>query len=282
MNKDAEHLNIKKASGQTERFSEQKLRHSLEQARATPEEIETVTDNLYPKLYEEIHSQKIQQEAYKLLRRQSKDHAARYYLKKGIMELGPTGYPFEHLIGEIFKHQGYRVEVGITMQGACVTHEVDVVARKQHQIMLMECKYRNQAGANIDVKTPLYINSRFQDLLDNGLLKHSQDTFEGWIVTNSRFTDDAQTYGLCRGLNLLSWDFPQQHSLKDLIDRYGLYPLTCLNSLTHQEKQWLLEHNFVLAKDVYMEENLLRKAGVKQSRLRSVHAEGEKLCFATK
>ena len=197
-------VTVTKASGQIEPFSIKKLRHSFSRAKATPEEVNSIVETLLPKLYEGISTQKIYSKAFRLLTNHSKPHAARYYLKRGIMELGPSGFPFEIFIGELFKHQGFGVQVGKILQGKCVTHEIDVIAEKENQLNLMECKYRNQPGIALDVKTPLYINSRFEDVLGNKSLKYHEKIFTGWVVTNSRFTTDAIAYGNCKGMQLLS------------------------------------------------------------------------------
>jgi hypothetical protein len=269
---------VTKASGLKEPFSIKKLRNSLARAKATSEEINLITEALIPKLYQGISTKKIYSDAFRLLRNQSKPHAARYYLKKGIMELGPSGFPFEKFVGELFKHLGYSVQVGKIVQGKCITHEIDVIAEKEDELILMECKYRNQPGITVDVKTPLYIKSRFEDVLATGLLKNTEKKFAGWITTNAKFTTDAIDYGNCIGLNLLSWDYPCNKALKDLIDNAGLYPLTCLISLTRHEKQWLLEKDYVLVRDIYNNFKLLKKAGINEARLKSVYDEGLKLC----
>ncbi len=273
----AKEILVQKASGITEPFSIEKLRYSLSKSKASQEEVNSIIDALLPRLYQGISTNKIYSEAFRLLRSRSKSHAARYYLKKGIMELGPSGYPFEKFIGEIFKHQGYTVEVGIILEGKCVSHEVDVVGKKENELILVECKYHNQAGISVDVKTPLYIHSRFEDILANGALKKKGAVFTGWIATNSKFTSDAIDYGNCKNLKLLSWNYPTHKSLRDIIDKLRLYPLTCLTSLTRQEKQWLLAKNYVLVKDVYNDSKLLKSAGVSEPRLKAVLEEGEKI-----
>ena len=152
----AEAINVIKASGESEQFSLDKLKNSLTRAHASIEEINAITEALLPKLYEGITTKKIYSEAFRLLRGQSNIKAARYYLKKGLMDFGPTGFPFERFVGEIYKHLGYSVQVGTIIQGKCVTHEIDVIAEKNNEILFVECKYRNQAGFTVDVKTPLY------------------------------------------------------------------------------------------------------------------------------
>ena len=271
-------INVTKASGEVEPFSLEKLKNSLTRAHATNEEINTIIETIKPKLYENITTKKIYSEAFKLLRNKSKTKAARYYLKKGLMEFGPSGFPFEKYIGEVFKYKGYHVQVGKIIQGKCVNHEIDVIAEKKGEIAYAECKYRNQSGFTVDVKTPLYIFSRFQDVLDNGLIKDDKTVFSGWLITNTKFTDDALAYGNCKGLKMLSWNYPKNNSLKDIVDISGLYPLTCLTSLTKSEKQGLLEKGYVLASEIYQDEDILRSAGVKELRLKSVYEEGLNLC----
>ncbi|GEM_PF-5136963 len=89
---------------------------------------------------------------------------------------------------------------------------------------------------------------------------------------------DAIQYGKCKELKLLSWNYPLNNSLKDLIDKLALYPLTYLTTLTQLEKQWQLQNNFVLANNIYNNEDMLRKAEVKDLRLKYVLQEGLKMC----
>ena len=193
------------------------------------------------------------------------------------MELGPSGFPFEKFIIELFKHQGYSVEVGKILQGYCVSHEIDVIAVKETQLNLMECKYKNQQGVAVDVKAPLYIKSRFDDVLDNKSLGYNKKVFRGWVITNAKFTSDAIEFGNCKGMQLLAWDYPVNNSLKDWVDRSGLYPITCLTSLTRSEKQWLLDKGYILVKEIYNNQQLLLKAGIKDTRIKAVTDEGTKL-----
>lgn len=269
---------VTKSTGEKEPFSIKKLRRSLERAKADPEEIEQILALVTPKLYQGVSTKQIHSLAFRLLRKSSRPSAARYHLKKGIMELGPSGFPFEKFIAKIFEHQNYTTFTDQILKGKCVSHEIDVVARKQKEVVLVECKYRNTAGIAVDIKTPLYIHARFEDVLANSDFKKQFEKVNGWVATNAKFTTDAIAYGKCQNMNLLSWDYPIGNGLKDIIDNTGLYPLTCLTSLTKQEKQWLMARNYVLARDVYKNETLLSQAGVNAQRVASVAAEGSKLC----
>ena len=271
---------ITKASGEKAYFDEDKLRHSLSKAGAEDFQINEIISELVKELYDGISTKRIYHLAFDRLKNRSKHLAARYHLKQAIMELGPSGYPFEKFVGEILKYQGYSVEVGVIVKGKCVNHEVDVIALADHHHFMIECKYHNQRGIVCDVKIPLYINSRFKDVEAEWIKipGHANRTHQGWVVTNTKFTTDAIQYGNCSGLKLLGWDYPVKGSLKDLIDEFGLYPITCLTTLTRTEKQQLLDMKIVLCKEICNNAKLLSDLGMNEIKISKVMEEGQKLC----
>lgn len=273
-------IKITKANGEQVAFSPEKLKRSLLNSGASEDLADSIVNEIMPKLHMGISTKKIYRIAHRLLKDQSSKLAAKYHLKNGIMELGPSGYPFEKFIAEILKCQGYSVKVGETVKGKCVHHEIDVIAEKDHHHFMIECKYHNLPGTMSNVKIPLYILARFKDVeaMWQELPGHGEKFHQGWVVTNTRFTSDAIKFGLCAGLYLLGWDFPNKGSLKDLIDNLGLYPVTCLSSLTKTEKTALLEKEVVLCKDMCKDENILKSIGVSPSRAKSILEEGHQLC----
>lgn len=276
----AEPLLVTKASGALVPFDEGKLRKSLERAGATPELSGQIAASLRPKLHEGITTRKLYRMAFGLLHKRSRPIAARYRLKQAILDLGPSGFPFERFVARILEHDGYRTQVGVIVQGRCVHHEVDVIAERGTQHFIVECKYHNTPGRICDVKVPLYIRSRFADIVERRLEEPGNGhTFhQGWLVTNTRFTSDALQYGECAGLRMIGWDQPAKGSLKHRIDRSGLYPLTCLGSLTKAEKERLLAQGLVLAADVLNTPDALNTALVKPPRIETVLQEAGDLC----
>ena len=165
------------------------------------------------------------------------------------------------------------------MNGKCVTHEVDVVAHKNGQYIVAECKFHSDEGRNCNVKVPLYIHSRYRDILNNyGDGNKGEKPNEGWVVTNTRFTEDALTYGKCVGLYLLSWDFPKDNGIKDRIDRLGLYPVTVSTLLSQREKQFLLSRDVVLCKQLIDDQFYLDHLGVSEKRKARILEEINILC----
>ncbi len=248
----SENVMIEKASGEKEAFDATKLKNSLKRAGTRDELADTILAEILPNLHEGMHTKEIYRRAFALLRKRKHSNAARYSLKKAIMELGPTGYPFEHFVAQVLASKGFDITVGEILQGKCVTHEVDVVATHNNTQYLVECKYYNSQGKYANVRVPLYVRSRVNDIIEfrEKLPQYKETRFYGWVVTNTRFTDDALNYGRCAGLHMLSWDLPKNQSLKDLVEKAKVFPVTILTQLSKKEKENLLEQNIVLCRQL--------------------------------
>lgn len=276
----AENINIIKASGEKAPFNKGKLKQSLLRSGATNEQADEITNKVIEMLVEGMSTRKIYKTAFRLLRNYSRQAAARYKLKQAIMELGPSGFPFEQFVGELLKHKGYKTQVGIILKGHCVNHEIDVIAEKDEHHFMIECKFHNRQGYVCDVKIPLYIQSRFLDVERQWkqLAGHAEKFHQGWVVTNTRFSDDASKYGRCMNMNLVGWDYPKNNGLKDWIDGSGLHPVTCLTTLTQKEKQQLLDRKIVLCKTMHHNQSVLQNIGIHSPRLEKVMEECSALC----
>lgn len=274
---------VTKASGEQMPFVTDKLKQSLHRAGVNDALIETIVEKIKGRLYDGITTKEIYRIAFTMLKNDSSSGAAKYKLKKAIMELGPSGFPFEKYIAELFKHQGFQTTVGQLVQGRCVTHEVDVIAEKANLLSMVECKFHNQQGYMCDVKIPLYVHSRFRDIEAHWqtLPEYKDRIFEGWIVTNTRFSDDAAHYGVCAGLHLLAWDYPKRGSLRELIDKWGLYPVTCLTTLTNYEKARLLEMGLVLCRELNGNETRLTLMGISENRIKNIMRESQNISLNT-
>lgn len=273
-------VNVTKASGEKQEYDESKLRRSLANAGAGDGLIDQISGSVEELLYEGITTQKIYKEAFRQLKNESKKTAVSYKLKEAILELGPTGFPFEKFVAELLNRIGYQTEVGVIVQGDCVSHEVDVLATKGNEYFMIECKFHNRKENTCNVKVPLYIQSRFLDLKKNwtSLPGHKDKEHKGWIVTNTRFTTDAEAYGECVGLKLLSWDYPKNNGLKDMITRVGLHPVTSLSSLNKQDKVMLLETDVIFCSQLHKNPDLLKKIGIDNRKINRIMKEVVAIC----
>ena len=273
-------LLIRKASGDMEPFSSEKLRRSLQRSGAADNVIEPILNDVESWIYDGISSRKIYDRAFALLRKKTLSVASRYKLKNALMEMGPTGHPFEHFAGQVFKALGYNVEVAQILQGHCVTHEVDVIASKEKSQMFIECKYYLTTDKNANVQVPLYIRSRVDDIIKkrSSIPEFAGYTFSGGVVTNTRFTSDAMAYGECSGLKLLSWDYPVGNGLKDIIDREKIFPITVLTKLSNQDKQRLMGQGIVTCRQILETPEMLDSMGIVMINREKILAEIKNLC----
>jgi len=273
-------INIIKANGEIVPFESQKLMHSLQKAGASPQLSKEITEVVSNDLYEEMTTKEIYKQAFTLLKKKSKPLAARYKLKKAIMELGDTGFPFEKFIAALLTAEGFRTKAGTIVQGKCVTHEVDVIAEKEELHYMCECKFHNRQGRHCDVKIPLYIHSRFKDVEAQWQKnpEHQIKFHQGWIFTNTRFTSDATQYAECSGLQLVSWDYPKGNGIRERIDKTGVHPITSLTTLTLKEKKELIRNELITCKDLCANSEILSKVGLDKKRQEKILNEAMALC----
>lgn len=279
MEKPIKAIEIVKHSGERAKFSIDKLKNSLRKSGAEEKLVNQIANSVRDELYQGISTREIYNRAFALLKKQKSVFASKYKLKKAIYELGPTGFPFEKFVSAIFFYSGYKVKTGQFLQGKCVKHEVDVVAEKDGHYIIVECKFHSDEGRNCDVKIPLYIHSRYRDIRDfYSEVNNHESPHEGWLATNTRFTEDALQYGKCSGLHLLSWDYPNGRGLKDRIDSLGLYPVTVSTLMTQREKQFLLSRDVVLCRQLINDHFYLDHLGISEKRKERILKEIDLLC----
>ncbi len=271
-------ISVVKGNGERVIFNPKKLEQALRSSGAGSEEQKKITEQVTRRLYDGISTRQIYKMAFDLLKKESYKIAGRYKLKNAIMELGPTGFPFERLVGKIFENRGYTVETGVIVQGKCVQHEVDVVARKPGEMLMIECKFHSDNTAKSSVQVPLYIHSRFLDVKAAWQQQYGENIrYRGGVVTNTRFSDDAVQYGTCAGLMVISWDFPTGNGLKYWIDKTGLHPITSLISLTRAQKQVLLEKGIVVCNELHKHRDLLLEMKISERQTNKILREAQNL-----
>jgi hypothetical protein len=261
-------FSIHKSNGLKEAFSKDKLFASLRKSGVSDQMAAFMWQEIQPKLMDGMTTHMIYQWVYNYLREHTDSLAARYKLKKAFMELGPSGYPFEQFVSKILEKDHFKVQTSIILQGHCVQHEVDVIADKGNVRRFIECKYHNKAEINCDVKIPLYIHSRFNDLVLEATKRIENKTikFESWIYTNTAFSIDAIQYAQCNGIHLVGWNFPLHKGLNQVVDFLKLYPITCLTTITDDEKRVLLDKNIVLVEEILDKSKVLRPLSLSEQR----------------
>lgn len=277
--KSTELIRVKKYSGDLVPFNPEKFRFSLTKSGASSQAVDDIVHSILPIIYDGIHTKELYRLAHTQLRRRANSFAARYSLKRALRDLGPSGFHFEEWIARIFRHMGYETLTGQILAGRAVSHEIDVLARKDEELTIVECKFKNSTEAKTSVTTPMYFLSRLKDLESLSFPHFNKNTQvkSGWLVTNAYFTSDSINFAAHYGVQLLSWDYPEGNSIKNRVDFAGLYPLTCLTTLTKAEKKTLLDKGCILVKDLVKDEGVLDGLRLSKTKERKILEEAQAL-----
>jgi hypothetical protein len=272
-------VEVIKADNTREVFRSEKLVSSLVRSGADKKVADTILSAIQNELHDGMTTAEIYRRAYRLLRKGAQEVADRYSLRRAVLALGPTGFPFEKFVAEIFKRKGYEVEVGRILEGKCISHEVDIVAKKDGHTVGIEAKFRNRIGDRSDSKVALYVSARFNDLTRGADERGEKCSIDhGMIVTNTKFTKNAIQFGECVGVKLIGWTYPGKGNLQDLIEETKAHPLTALGTLSKAEKDRILKDGEVMCTRLVEDDSILQRAGVSQDKAKRAVEEVRRVC----
>ena len=270
---------IIKSDGTRELFNREKLEKSLRKIGTDKVTADLIVARVEGSLTDGQTTKEIYRQAFGLLKKHQRPVALRYSLRRAIAELGPSGFPFEDYVAEIFKAQGDQALTDQIALGTCVPHEVDVVAYNDKELIMTEAKFHTDFGTPSDLKVVLYIKARFDDL-KNSLFKYGgkeRKMTKGMLITNTKFSSTAIQYGECAGLNMVGWNYPHDNNLHQLIEKINLLPITVLTTLNQTEKKMFLANNIVLSKQLG-DFGLLKSYGFDDVKAQTVVKEVYDLC----
>src|SRR3989344_3299121 len=214
---------IIKASGEKVRFNRQQYVNTLKRVGLSPAEASEVASNINQDLYPEISTDQIYRKTHLALKKKDRVLAAKYSLKRALMQLGPGGFYFERYMAAVLEAYGYQTRYNQFVRGKCTEHEVDIIAERQKKKYMIECKFHTAAGRKSDIKVALYVYARFLDLKDR------HNFVEPVLITNTQFTSEAVRYASCMGVRVIGWRYPLgKESLEYYIESKKLYPVTVL------------------------------------------------------
>ena len=270
---------IVKAGGESQAFDPRRLVTSLMRAGAGAYAAERIATTITAMVVPGMSSKEVYARAFALLRKESRPVAARYALRRALLELGPTGHPFEDFVSHLYRTLGWQVETRKMIKGACVTHEVDFYAshEKDDVHLAAELKYHNDPNYKTDLKVALYVKSRFDDIFSCDPAVRACPVDRGMLVTNTKFTSEAIAYAECAGVELLGWGYPVNNSLFMQMTRAKVYPITALTRLSRAEKNLLVENRVIAVDQIVRDRRLLDPLHLPADQVGEIFAEAEGL-----
>jgi len=250
---------ILKADGSREPFRPNKIRRTARRAGASPRLATKIADEVSRFVKDGTTSKDVLKFILRRLKEEEPRVACRYDLKGSILRMGIAGFTFEKFVAELLSKYSYDVKLNQAVKGACVTHEIDIVVvgpissqdpkPKSNARFMVECKYHHESGHFTGLKEVMYTWARVQDLKAGSKTGTCDPFDQSWLITNTKFSDDAQKYASCQGVRLTGWNIPKGESLHELIENKGLYPVTVL-PLDEDMLARLAQKHMLLLKDL--------------------------------
>jgi hypothetical protein len=268
---------ISKADGTNETFDPVRLVRSLERAGAGAHTADRIAESIASIVVPGMSSKEVYTRAFNMLRKEARPVAARYALRRALLELGPSGHPFEDFVSHLYRAEGWQVETRKVIQGRCVMHEVDFYAShpEKNEYLAAELKYHNDPAYKTDLKVALYVKSRFDDISNCDSETRSCAIDRGILITNTKFTSEAIAYSECAGVELLGWGYPENENLFMRMDRSKVYPVTALTGLSSAEKRLLIEHGVIAVDEIVRDRASLDILHLSPSRVGEILAEAD-------
>ena len=113
-------MQVIKADGTIEPYQENKVINSIKRAKIPQLLQQQVLDHVNKGMHNNMHTSEIYNNVLDYLNKSSQPFSkAKYSLKQAIMQLGPTGYPFEDFIAKLLAQKGYATQVRQILMGRC-------------------------------------------------------------------------------------------------------------------------------------------------------------------
>lgn len=243
--------------GEREPFSWRKVYQSALRVGADKALARHIATRVKKEAYNNISTREIFKKVEEYLYQDFPKAGMRFSLKEAMRKLGPSGFPFEKYIGEIFKRLGFTVQINQYLAGKCVLHEIDFLAKIDKQLLIGECKYHTLIGSRVDLKVAMasyacYLDLKTGNVFKRKTLKNLQT--RPILVTNTKFSSEAIRYANCMKMDLLGWRYPENRGLEYVIESNKFYPVTILPSLTGDCLKICGEKNIFLVEDILKED----------------------------
>jgi Holliday junction resolvase-like predicted endonuclease len=262
---------VTKADGSKQPFDKQKIINTCLRLQATLEQAQSIADKIEARAYDGIPTKKILQMIFLYMKKYRPAIVYQIDLRQAIAMLRSKP-DFEIFAAKLFEAMGYVVETNLIIQGKCVEHEIDVVARKEEEVILVEVKHHVNHHTYSGLDVFLQLNSTLEDLIEGYEIGKNNFRFtKAILICNTKVSEHAKRYALCKGLEFIAWKFPPEKGLERIIEEYKLYPITFLKEIERREAYKLADVGIVTVKQLLdYTEKISRKTGINERRIREL------------
>ncbi len=231
---------VKKADGTLEFFDGKKILGTCARAGLGKGESETVLDHVTKKSYDKIPTNVLLGIILREIRKHSASAAMKYNLREALSALSPEGIFFELYVKRLLEDGGYDVKHGKIVKGNCTEHEVDLIAKKGNENIMVECKHHKNGHTFAGQAEAMVTWAKFEDT------KNKNNFTGAWLVCSTKISEHALKYMACKGVRAVYWG----NGLNEMIEEKKLYPVTILGSMRGNSIEKSFELGVLTTKDV--------------------------------
>ncbi|MCX8190964.1 MAG: restriction endonuclease [Candidatus Aenigmarchaeota archaeon] len=241
---------VTKADGTKQVFDKNKIIRTCLRLRLNQKQAEEVANEIESKIYDGIHTKEILEMIFKLTEKYRPSLKHQIDLKESISLLRPKP-DFEAFVNIVFKNLGYKTGSNLILEGKCVEHEVDVIAEKDDEVILVEVKHHLNPHKYVGLDVFLQINATLEDLKEGfNIGKHKYNFSKALVICNTKISEHAKKYSKCKKIEAIAWNYPEGRGLERIIEENKIYPITFLRDIKIEEIYSLCNAGFVTFKQM--------------------------------
>ena len=270
---------VVKADGSRQPYQRKKIIDLCLRMHAPPEVAEKIADKVEERLYDGIETERILRMVFRYLRRYKPAVKYQIDLRKAISLLRPKP-DFERFVQLLLREYGYRVLPNMIVRGRCVEHEIDAIAIKGNETILVEVKHHFNHHTYTGLDVCREIRATYEDLTEGYSLGLNEfNITRAMVISNTKFSNHAKQYADCRGIVCMGWKAPSEQGLETMIEKKRFYPITLLKSLRKEDEKRLGDNGVVLLKQLvtYNFKDLLQRTNVPKDRLERLLREAREI-----
>mgnify|MGYP000707545939 FL=1 len=228
-------IRVRKFDGSLELYDQSKVVRTAIRMGLDKKAAEELADEISSKVYDGIPTSEILSLIHDLASKIRPELKYVENLREAISAMRPKP-DFEEYVRIVLKAAGYMVEPGRVLEGRCIDHEIDGIAFKDDEVVIVETKHHVNPHAYTGLDTVLQLWAALEDLKEGHRLGfHNYPFTSALLVCNTKISMHAERYARCKGMKYMVWNYPRAFALRDIIASHKIYPITMLKTLSRNQ-----------------------------------------------
>ncbi|MEM7819455.1 MAG: ATP cone domain-containing protein [Candidatus Aenigmatarchaeota archaeon] len=261
-----------KADGSKEEFQPNKIIKTCMRAGTTRSMAEEIANKISKRVRNGWTTHKIYNLILSELEKIDHKSSFLFTLRHAITNLG--SFNFEIYAKKILESHGYRCEWNKLINGKCVEHQVDIIAKKD-KLFLVECKHHINPHRFCGLGILLQVQARLEDIKDGFAENKNKYNFDfAWIFNNTKFSYHAKKYAEAKRIILTGWGYKKEYALENMAHSKKIYPVTILKAAPDIYKK-LLDNEIITLQDLITNKDIEKK--IRSSDLSNIIKQAENI-----